>query len=59
MSHFALSNRRCFNVLAKFGSIEGIEFDHYVTDWDFDSLFFKDNVFVLPLPHLIYILVNE
>jgi hypothetical protein len=23
-------------VLAKFGSIEGIGFDHYVTDWDFD-----------------------
>ena len=23
-------------VLAKFGSIEGIEFDHYVTDCDFD-----------------------
>ena len=23
-------------VLAKFGSIEGIEFDHYVTDWNFD-----------------------
>jgi hypothetical protein len=24
-------------VLAKFGSIEGIEFDHYVIDWDFES----------------------
>jgi hypothetical protein len=23
-------------ILAKFGSIEGIQFDHYVTDWDFD-----------------------
>jgi hypothetical protein len=23
-------------VLAKFGSIEGIGFDHYVIDWDFD-----------------------
>ena len=23
-------------VLAKFGSIEGIGFDHYVTDWNFD-----------------------
>jgi hypothetical protein len=23
-------------VLAKFGSVEGIQFDHYVTDWDFD-----------------------
>ena len=23
-------------VLAKFGSIEGVKFDHYVTDWDFD-----------------------
>ncbi len=23
-------------VLAKFGSIEGIGFDHYVTDWDFE-----------------------
>ena len=24
------------NVLAKFGSIEGIQFDHYVTAWNFD-----------------------
>jgi hypothetical protein len=24
------------DVLAKFGSTEGIRFDHYVTDWDFD-----------------------
>ena len=23
-------------LLAKFGSIEGIKFDHYVTNWDFD-----------------------
>ena len=23
-------------VLARFGSVEGIEFDHYVTDWNFD-----------------------
>ena len=23
-------------VLAKFGSVDGIQFDHYVTDWDFD-----------------------
>jgi hypothetical protein len=23
-------------ILAKFGSIEGIRFDHYVTDWDFE-----------------------
>ena len=23
-------------VLAKFGSIEGIRFDHYVTDWNFE-----------------------
>lgn len=23
-------------LLAKFGSTEGINFDHYVTDWDFD-----------------------
>ena len=23
-------------VVAMFGSIEGIEFDHYVTDWDFE-----------------------
>lgn len=23
-------------VLAKFGSIEGVKFDHYVIDWDFD-----------------------
>ena len=23
-------------VLAKFGSIEGIKFDHYVMDWDFE-----------------------
>ena len=23
-------------VVAQFGSIEGIGFDHYVTDWDFD-----------------------
>ena len=23
-------------LLAKFGSIEGIKFDHYVTDWDFE-----------------------
>ena len=25
-----------FTVLAKFGSIEGVKFDHYVIDWDFD-----------------------
>jgi hypothetical protein len=23
-------------VLAKYGSVEGVRFDHYVTDWDFD-----------------------
>ena len=23
-------------ILARFGSIEGIKFDHYVTDWDFE-----------------------
>ena len=23
-------------IVAQFGSIEGIKFDHYVTDWDFD-----------------------
>jgi hypothetical protein len=23
-------------VLAKIGIVEGIQFDHYVTDWDFD-----------------------
>ena len=23
-------------IIAKFGSAEGISFDHYVTDWDFD-----------------------
>ena len=23
-------------IIAKFGSTEGISFDHYVTDWDFD-----------------------
>ena len=23
-------------ILAKFGSTEGLNFDHYVTDWDFD-----------------------
>ena len=24
-------------IIAKFGSIEGIRFDHYVTDCDFDN----------------------
>ena len=24
-------------ILAKFGSIDGIKFDHYVMDWDFDE----------------------
>ena len=24
-------------ILAKFGSIEGLTFDHYVTDWDFND----------------------
>ena len=23
-------------ILAKFGPTEGLNFDHYVTDWDFD-----------------------
>ena len=24
------------DILKSYGSIEGIKFDHYVTDWDFD-----------------------
>ena len=24
------------NIIAKFGPIEGVQFDHYVTDWNFD-----------------------
>ena len=28
--------KEILKVLAKFGSVEGIKFDHYVTDWDFD-----------------------
>ena len=26
---------KILQIVAKFGSIEGIEFDHYITDWDF------------------------
>jgi hypothetical protein len=28
--------KEILKILAKFGSIEGIKFDHYVTDWDFE-----------------------
>ena len=30
-------------IIAQFGSTEGIRFDHYVTDWDFDDYSMKKN----------------
>ena len=32
----AQKQEEILKVLAKFGSIEGVKFDHYVIDWDFD-----------------------